>query len=427
MPTKTKHASPSLGNRIRVARREARLTQRTVSHRLGISPGMLSRYEAGTAEMPLSRMASLAEMINVPLERLVGETALAEASDGEPLQQSADQLWELLRVIDRPSVRIAVLRLLQSVAASGASADILRTPPSVTSTHDLSPQPKQRRASDPDQLAEARRAVLAEQLRRDMVRSNSSLVLNYQPIVDAQTGELAGFEALLRWHNDDGDAVPPLETVSIARDAGLAEALDFWVLQEAASDAVSWFGLRPNLYVAANMTASMLQNSSCVDAVRAIICTSGIEPNQICIELVEDLLVEQSTITNLQALRNLGVRIAIDDFGTGQSNLARLLEIDIDLVKLDRSFFLGRQLDDRSVGFLKSVVELAQCRGAKVIAEGVACEADATLAQLIGCDACQGFLFSKALSAEAARSLVDGARLPWKNRQENVRQNWSGL
>ena len=121
------------------------------------------------------------------------------------------------------------------------------------------------------------------------------------------------------------------------------------------------------------------------------------------------------TTDNLLALRDLGLRLAIDDFGTGRSNLARLLELKVDAVKLDRSFFAGRPSDGNDIEFLKSVVRMSQQRGSVVIAEGVASGFDAELAQLIGCNAIQGFWVSEVLNVEAARRLVIRGRLSRRN------------
>ena len=414
-----------MGARLREARRQARLTQRSVCEHLGVTAGMISRYEKGSTAMPLRRVADFAELVEVPVDQLVYGAASNRAEYGTRLSQTALELAALLKIIDRPAVRIAVLRLLEALAARNVPKHALDEEPGADMPAAADPDWVARCAPSTPALpmrapdADTRRDMLIDQLRRDMVRSGSPLTLNYQPIVTAQTGALVGFEALLRWHTETGEPVPPPEAVALAAHAGLSEALDFWVLQEACTDAAAWVSLRSDLYIAVNVTGGLLANPECINAVRAVLRGCGVAPNQLCVEVVEDLILDQATTDNLMALRALGVRIAIDDFGTGRSNLARLLDLKVDTVKLDRSFFLGRDLDESSVDFLKSLVRMSHQRGAQVVAEGIACDADSVLARQIACDACQGFWFSEALSAEAARYLVVADKLPWATKRQH--------
>ena len=401
----------SLGQRLRAMRRQANLTQGFVAARLGVAVPTLSRYENGHSRIPSRFIDDFARMLGRPVEQLVSGPVASPTREDASLNATARTVALLLHGIE-PETRGAVLRLLWVLVAP----HMRKRPVAAEQSDALLPLDRAgaatRTASSLVLYDSQLQETLAAQLRQDMVRSDGNLILNYQPIVDAMTGALLGFEALLRWQTRFGEQVPPPQVFDIAAQAGLVEALDFWVLQEACADTASWIRAQPNLVTNVNISGGLLGSPNCVSAVRDVLQECGTAPHNLCIEVMEELILDQPTSENLFALRGLGVRLAIDDFGTGRSNLARVLELMVDSVKLDRSFFAGRPLDGTAVDFLSSVVRMSHQRGATVIAEGVANELDAALARRLGCDACQGVWFSPALSAEEARALVIGGRPP---------------
>ena len=403
----------SLGRRIRAIRRHANLTQSAVAARLGLAVPTLSRYETGRCEIPSSFVEKFVQLFGGTVEELVAGPVASPVTDDTSLNATAMTMASLLHDIEEPETRGAVLRQLRDLVAPHIRERVVAAERSEA----LRPSARAGAATETEtslvlfdsQLQE----TLVAQLRQDMVRSEGNLRLHYQPIVDAMTGALLGFEALLRWQTLCGEQVPPRQVFGIAAQAGLVQALDFWVLQEASIDTAMWVRTRPNLIINVNISGGLLGSSHCVNAVRDVLRGGSTAPHSLCIEVLEELILDQPTTDNILALRRLGVRLAIDDFGTGRSNLARVLELKFDSIKLDQSFFAGRALDEAAVDFLCSVVRMAHQRGATVIAEGVTNEFDAALAKQLGCDACQGVWFSEALTAEMAWPLViQGGLLP---------------
>ncbi len=330
------------------------------------------------------------------------------------LQVQAWEIMQLLEDVRSPAVRDAILHLLRALSG--------RPLPSP----DLAPLPRSSQAAPQAALEvpplaapvlpSCPAADLSEQLHAALLARQSGLALHYQPVVDATNGALLGFEALLRWTTPDGNQVPPLQILELAARANLLETLDFWVTQQAVSQARPWLQANPRLIIAINVTAALLSSPLAVSAVRALLRANGVNAANICIEVPETTLLDQRATNNLAALRRLGLQLAIDDFGTGQSALTRLMDLDVDVVKLDRAFFMGRAPGAQQASFLGAIVDMAKARGSRVVAEGVATQEDALLARRIGCAGCQGFWFAGALSASAAGGLAKAsmADLPWQ-------------
>ncbi len=372
----------------------------------------LSRYETGRCEIPSSFVEKFVQLFGGTVEELVAGPVASPVTDDTSLNATAMTMASLLHDIEEPETRGAVLRQLRDQVAPHIRERVVAAERSEA----LRPSARAGAATETETSLVLFDSQLLEtwvaQLRQDMVRPGN-LSLHYQPIVDAMSGALLGFEALLRWQTLCGEQVPPRQVFGIAAQAGLVQALDFWVLQEASIDTAMWVRTRPNLIINVNISGGLLGSSHCVNAVRDVLRGGGTAPHSLCIEVLEELILDQPTTDNILALRRLGVRLAIDDFGTGRSNLARVLELKFDSIKLDQSFFAGRALDEAAVDFLCSVVRMAHQRGATVIAEGVTNEFDAALAKQLGCDACQGVWFSEALAAEMAWPLViQGGLLP---------------
>ena len=416
-PSETALSTDQLGNRLRNARREAQLTLREVGEELGVTAGQVSKYETGRDNVPLPRLTRLAGMLGVPVESLLLPPGRGSVPfEPVDLEAGAAELARLLRTIQRPAVKEAVLRLLETLAeqepSGAAHPPGLREAQAPLAPPPLAAPPRASPAAAPAPALNG----LANQLREAMLTRGSGLTLRYQPVVHAETAALVGFEALLRWTTPDGVEVPPLRAVALAEQSGLAETLDFWVLQEAAQRTAQWAAKQPNLVVAINVTSALLTSTLAVSAVRALLRAHGLRPGNLCIEVTETVLLDQQATSNLKALRKLGLKLAIDDFGTGQSALTRLMDLDVDVVKLDRGFFAGRQRGRQEVSFLEAMVRMAHARGARVVAEGIACREDAALALRVGCDACQGFWYAEAISTASAASMVGTrvADLPWR-------------
>jgi diguanylate cyclase (GGDEF)-like protein len=240
------------------------------------------------------------------------------------------------------------------------------------------------------------RHVLEEDLR--VAINNNALQLHYQPQVSLRTGQIVGFEALLRWHHPRYGHMPPHEVVALAEETGLIVPLGFWALRQATADATTW---PDDITVSVNISAVQFRHTNLVDLVDDALRMSGLSPERLDLELTESIVMEESqaAIVKLRKLRRLGIHLSMDDFGTGYSSLSRLRHLPFDRLKVDRSFVseLGGNRDDAAI--VHAIITLGKSLNMQVVAEGV--ETDAQLAQLHmeNCDVAQGYYFGRPVPA----------------------------
>ena len=232
----------------------------------------------------------------------------------------------------------------------------------------------------------------------------------YQPKVSLKSGEIAGFEALVRWEHPQRGIVSPEEFVLVAEEAGLIVPIGEWVLGEACEQAKGWRELYPSLQatVCVNLSARQFRDPDLPRKVVRILRKTGLEPERLNLEITESAAMGDApaTVATLKRLKNVGVRVAIDDFGTGYSSLSYLERFLVDDVKIDRAF-IGKLGEDSGASVLVSgIVDLAHALGLKVIAEGVETEVQLGRLRETGCDLAQGYLFSKPLTREEASALL---------------------
>ena len=245
--------------------------------------------------------------------------------------------------------------------------------------------------------------ALAADLRGALERGEFQL--HYQPQVDARTGVICGFEALLRWNHPKRGSVPPSEFIPIAEETGVILSLGRWALREACRTATTW---PEEIGIAVNLSPIQLRHSDVPAIVEDALQIFGLAPARLELEITESILLEATSQVNntLARLRSLGVRLALDDFGTGYSSLAYLRRIAFDKLKIDRSFVSDLHGEGADLPIVRSIVSLAKALGMTVIAEGVELEAQHACLVDLGCDECQGFLFGRAVPAETASALV---------------------
>ncbi|WP_220669677.1 EAL domain-containing protein [Paraburkholderia fungorum] len=240
--------------------------------------------------------------------------------------------------------------------------------------------------------------LLESGLRRAIEREE--LELCYQPKVSLNTNEVIGSEALLRWMLPGVGLVPPNQFIPVAEETGLINDLGKWVLREACRTAAEWnaAGTVPHK-VAVNLSAKQFQSPDLASMVDGILDETGCRPAWLELEITESLLLkEDDTILHtLSAFKSMGVAIAIDDFGTGYSALGYLARFPIDSLKIDRSFIQKVTTDRRHAELVKAILSFARCLGLQVVAEGVETAGQAAFLQANGCQAAQGFLYSKPL------------------------------
>jgi EAL domain-containing protein (putative c-di-GMP-specific phosphodiesterase class I) len=253
----------------------------------------------------------------------------------------------------------------------------------------------------------SQRLHLETSLHRALERNE--LRVFYQPIMDLATGQVAGFEALVRWAHPQRGLVPPCEFIPLAEETGLIVPLDAWVLHEACRQFQEWQArhARP-LLLSVNISARYLQSPSLIQTVSSALENSGLDPRCLKLELTESVMINDVGLVRerFAALKKLEIQIAIDDFGTGFSSLAYLRDLPISFVKLDRSFIERLGADTRDDAIVRSVVSLSHDLGLRVIGEGIELmEQLATLREL-GCDYGQGFHFSAGVPADVAAGLL---------------------
>ena len=231
--------------------------------------------------------------------------------------------------------------------------------------------------------------------------------VHYQPIVDAERAELAGFEALVRWEHPTQGLVAPSGFIALAEETGLIEQLGSWVLTEACLQARRWIecgAIGRSSLMSVNVSPRQLVNPSICDLVAAALQAGGLRPQDLCLEITESALIEDidTTMAALEALHGLGVRLAVDDFGTGYTTLKNLKRFPIDIIKVDASFIAGLGRDRGDAAITMAVIRLAHALGMVTIAEGVETQEQLELLRTLGCDLVQGFHVGAPLAAEAA-------------------------
>ena len=258
-----------------------------------------------------------------------------------------------------------------------------------------------------------RRAVVAKaeleaDLRHALDRGEFSL--RFQPVVDLDTREVKGAEALVRWQHPRRGLLSPIAFVPLAEEVGLVGELDGWVMDEACRIAAGWQSLRPGVTVSVNVTADRFAATDLVGAVADALAETGLPPQCLTLELTETALVAdaEATISRLGALGALGVQVAIDDFGTGYSSLAYLHRLPASILKIDKSFVEGLGTNAESTALVRVIMGLADTFGLRTIAEGVETESQRALLRALGCTTAQGYLFAPPREQAELEALLRG-------------------
>jgi diguanylate cyclase (GGDEF)-like protein/PAS domain S-box-containing protein len=235
--------------------------------------------------------------------------------------------------------------------------------------------------------------------------------LEYQPVVNLQTGGIYGVEALVRWAHPQRGRVAPTEFIPLAEETGLIVPLGAWILRTACEQASRWnrsLPDRPPVTIGVNVSTRQLHDPTFPELVREVLSSTGVPPSSLALEITESLLPEDgaAVIDRLAELAELGVHIAVDDFGTGYSALSRLHHFPIDTVKIDRSFITGIERDRNKAQLVKGIVSLAESLNLIVVAEGVEHPAQAEQLRAMRAHYGQGYLFSPPVAADRVWALL---------------------
>lgn len=250
------------------------------------------------------------------------------------------------------------------------------------------------------------RARLEDDLRIGL--REGQFVVHYQAKV-SQTGRLMGFEALVRLNHPRFGLIQPLDFIPTAERSGLIIPIGVWVIEEVCRQIAEWrvqgYG---EISVAVNVSAVQLNQTDFFEMVAACLRRSGVAPWHLEVELTESILItgSESALRQMRQLRTLGVRLAIDDFGTGYSSLGYLHRLEVDTVKLDKSFVQPIENDKMARWLVQAMIGIAQGLGLGVIAEGVETEGQRIALVAAGCPIMQGFLFARPAPARELESLL---------------------
>jgi EAL domain-containing protein (putative c-di-GMP-specific phosphodiesterase class I) len=235
--------------------------------------------------------------------------------------------------------------------------------------------------------------------------SRNELHLSYQPIVDLETGEITGFEALLRWSHPVLGCVPTQEFIQLAEESALIVPIGRWVLERACRDLLRLQDRHgSDLTMSVNVSGRQFAEPSFNTELSQVIRDTGIDPYRLKLEITEGVLMDYRS--HLEQCKSLGTRIALDDFGTGFSNLRQLASFPLDTLKIDRSFVVAMLTDPKIMIIVLAISQLAHGLGFDLVAEGIEEEAQKTALLRMSCDYGQGYLFSKAVPFIEAMELL---------------------
>lgn len=238
----------------------------------------------------------------------------------------------------------------------------------------------------------------------------NEFVLYYQPIIDLDAMELAGFEALVRWNHPCRGLVTPQEFISVAEASGLIQPITIKLLRSACEQLAAWNRQFENrrLFVSVNLSAGHLSRSGIVDALRSILYETETIPDRLKLEITESAVMEDAdrAITILRKIKDLGVGLSIDDFGTGYSSLSYLQRLPVDTLKIDRSFVSSMQNGADNGEIVRTVIAMAKALKLDVVAEGVETVHHLHQLRILGCEYGQGYLFSRPVTADEAQEII---------------------
>ncbi|PYS91974.1 MAG: GGDEF domain-containing protein [Acidobacteria bacterium] len=261
------------------------------------------------------------------------------------------------------------------------------------------------------------RVVALLQLENDLRRAieRAEFCLHYQPIVALTDGRVTGFEALVRWQHPERGLIQPAEFIPVAEETGLIIPLGRWVLRAACAQMKRWQALSPQhgqLKLSVNLSGKQFAQADLCEQIEHTLAVTNFDPRCLQLEITESVLMEnaRSIVPMLSRLRDLGVELAIDDFGTGYSSLSYLRRFPIQTLKIDRSFIMRD--DDENREIVRTIILLARNMRKDVIAEGVETPAQLATLRLLACAYAQGYLFSPPQDVAQTEQLLKHALDP---------------
>ena len=267
------------------------------------------------------------------------------------------------------------------------------------------------------------RAVSRLQLETDLRKAidERALEMHYQPILSLRSGRIEAFEALVRWRHPDRGFVNPGEFIGVAEATGLIHEIGRLTLTESCRQMALWkkqLGDAAPRVMCVNMSSRQFASADLLAEIEAILEQTGLAPSSLKLEITESAFINdiRTAQATLERTQSLGIEWSLDDFGTGYSSLSHLHRLQVDTVKVDRSFVSRLEDDVRGLELVQAIVTLAHNLGMDVVAEGVETLAQAEQLLALGCEYAQGFYFSKAVEAAEAGRII--AAQPWRQHVE---------
>jgi len=253
------------------------------------------------------------------------------------------------------------------------------------------------------------RAVYLLQMETDLRRAleREEFRVYYQPIVSLDNGQLAGFEALVRWQHPERGFINPGDFIPLAEDTGMILPLGAWILKRACQQLSQWQWQSPanrSLFMSVNLSGKQVAQADIVLEIEQVLRETGVDPRHLKLEITESAVMENAehAVTLLKRLKAIGVQLSVDDFGTGYSSLGYLHRFPLDTLKIDRSFISRIDEAEENIEIVRTVITLAENMGMDVVAEGIETLGQLGQLRLLKCQYGQGYLFSRPVDAESA-------------------------
>lgn len=256
-----------------------------------------------------------------------------------------------------------------------------------------------------DDAQARRRKSWSLDLRKAIARGE--MFLMFQPIVRVDSGEVAGFEALLRWNHPEQGAIPPMEFIPLAEKTGLIHDIGDWVIAEACRAASTW---PDHVRVAVNFSLDQFRSEAIATTILDALARHDLKPHRFEVEVTESVLLQEepAVVETIRSLKRSGLRVVLDDFGTGFSSLRHLQELPIDGLKIDRTFTGGLPGNKRSLEIARAVIQLGAALDLRVTAEGIETPEQMATLRALGCGEAQGYWLGRPQTEDAARRICAG-------------------
>ena len=238
---------------------------------------------------------------------------------------------------------------------------------------------------------------------------NEELLLYFQPQLDLRTGKIISLEALVRWRHPNYGIIPPDQFIPAAEKSGLIVPIGEYVLRRACEQNKKWQERGfPAVRIAVNLSMRQLKHRNLLMQVNEVLAQTEMDPHFLGLEITENSAIHRcdETVHLLESLKNRGIQISIDDFGIGYSSLSYLKRLPVQILKIDRSFVVNMTRDSEDVAIIRAIIAMAHSLGIRVTAEGVESGEQLTILRSLGCDAIQGYHFSRPVSADIIEGLL---------------------